>query len=205
MKNLILIPVLCFAFLCTAVGQCEPEPVLDKGKIIATETTSFSRAVEASLSIKAAVPKASWKTKGAEAAVLTIFVDGKYNQDLILFADGTGPSFGVGDQGRYSVFIGSLDKGPHRVDIVLNEKYSAPNGGPVIIEDEIGISVGASDLASYVPRRDNAPANSRDNPSFAEFRKTILGYANAPLIYARPKHRSQVQRHPADYLFRNVR
>ncbi|HEV8592014.1 MAG TPA: hypothetical protein VGQ55_07925 [Pyrinomonadaceae bacterium] len=183
-------PVLAFVFCIVAVAicaaQCDNEPVLDRSKIIATEMTSFSAPVEASLSIKAAAPKTSWRIKGAEAGVITIFLDGKYNQDLILFADGTGPKFGIGDEGRYSVFLGRVNKGPHRIDIVQNEKYSAPNAGPVLIEDEIGLSVGASDLAFYVPRRDNAPANSRDNPSFAEFRKVILGYANAPLIYARP-------------------
>ena len=186
MKKLILILTLLNSVSAIAVGQCESEPVLDKNsKILATERFAFSRPVEASLRIEARASNASWKTKGAEAPALTIFVDGKYNQDLYLFGGEKGERIGTTGIYNYNVFIGNLGGGDHTAEIVLNEKYSAPNAGSVEIDTDIGVSVGASDLASYVPRT-GVSQNSRDNRSFAEFRKTILGYANAPLIYARP-------------------
>lgn len=60
----------------------------------------------------------SWLTKGSEAAVITIFIDGNYNQDVILFAGEKAKLF------QYGVFLGKFETGNHKVDITLNRERS---------------------------------------------------------------------------------
>ncbi|HVG37671.1 MAG TPA: hypothetical protein VM870_00205, partial [Pyrinomonadaceae bacterium] len=77
----------------------------------------LERDEEAGLEIDARSPGASWARSGAEAAALTVTVDNRYHQDLILWA---------GDQFyTYRVLLGKLPKGEHTVAVHLNEQRSA--------------------------------------------------------------------------------
>src|SRR5260221_10666244 len=100
----------------SAFAQCPEEPILDKADILAAKKVSLVQAAEVSLSITASSPHTSWKQKGSEATAVTIFVDGKYDQDLLLFA-GQGLS---GDRSKgfsYEIFLGDLGKGGHNIEV----------------------------------------------------------------------------------------
>jgi hypothetical protein len=73
--------------------------------------------MEVGLEIQARSLGASWAQERAEAAALLIFVDGAYNQDLLLWA---------GDESfAYRVMLGHLKKGKHTVSVKLNPARSA--------------------------------------------------------------------------------
>ena len=84
---------------------------------LATEAFSLSEDMEVGLEIEGRSPGASWGREGAEAAALLVFVDGVYNQDLLLWA---------GDElFRYRVMLGRLPRGKHTVSVALNAARSA--------------------------------------------------------------------------------
>ena len=86
-------------------------------KPLVTEVLNLAQDMEVGLEIEARSPGASWARKGAEAAALMIYVDGSYNQDLLLWA---------GDESsRYSVLLGRLPRGKHTVSVSLNPARSA--------------------------------------------------------------------------------
>jgi hypothetical protein len=166
MKNL-LRAILFIAFLSLKVSaQCEIEPTIAAtGKVLRELKVSkqADTPAEFTLTLKASVAGASWQTKGAEAAILTVFVDGKYNQDLILFAGAK--TF------EYQALLGKLGAGEHKISIVLNEARSAPNAKRVKIQ--AAFSVAFEDLLA------NAATTDRSIPAY-------IATINAPVIYLRP-------------------
>ncbi len=66
-------------------SQCENETV-SNGKILKEITISTKNTDIVALKINAGGTKSSWLIKNSEAGALTIFVNGKYNQDVLLFA-----------------------------------------------------------------------------------------------------------------------
>lgn len=86
-------------------------------KALASETLNLASDMEVGLEILARSPGASWMRKGAEASAILVSVDGKYNQDLLLWA---------GDElFAYRVMLGRLPKGRHTVSVALNTARSA--------------------------------------------------------------------------------
>jgi hypothetical protein len=75
----------------------------------AAKTTHFKakRAGEAFLIVRAKAPGADWGKAGRESAVVTIKLDGRYNQDVVLFNGAK--TF------DYQVALGPVKKGRHRV------------------------------------------------------------------------------------------
>jgi len=71
--------------------------------------------------ITASAPGASWGRPGAEASVATVYLDGQYNQDIVV-DHGSQPW-------TYGVFLGSLRGGSHELRIERNAKWSAPAAG----------------------------------------------------------------------------
>ena len=124
---------ICFLFiLFQAFGifaQCDGEPTLSATGKVLKELKISNQPTESRdylITLKAKVSGASWQKANAEAAVLTVFVDGKYNQDIILFA---------GDETfEYQAILGKLSEGIHRIQIVRNEARSAPNAKNVKIQ-----------------------------------------------------------------------
>ncbi len=118
MKNLYLL-VLVFALNSIGVfAQCETEPMIAAGKTLRKLKISNQSATEYLLKLKASATGASWQKAQAEAAVLTVFVDDKYNQDIILFA---------GEETfEYQALLGNLSTGKHEISIIINEARSAP-------------------------------------------------------------------------------
>jgi hypothetical protein len=85
--------------------------------VVAQKQFRLSREAEVGVKITARAPGTSWAAKGAEAAVITLSVDGSYNQDIVLFAGGS--SF------TYRALLGRLAAGPHRLEIAFNADLSA--------------------------------------------------------------------------------
>ncbi len=104
-------------FALSVFAQCETEPTIEKtGKILVQKKLSLKSANLVNLNIEANAEGTSWATKGAESDALTIFVDGKYNQDILLFAGA--------EKFNYQILLGQLDAGNHLVSIVLNKSHS---------------------------------------------------------------------------------
>lgn len=82
---------------------------------------------EALLELTASAPRTSWAESGSEAAVASLFVDGRYSQDIILFA-GEHPF-------PYEVMLGHLQAGEHSLRIDFNRKQSAPKASAIRIRN----------------------------------------------------------------------
>lgn len=142
----------------TAAATCQDEPKLNGTEtIVRLLKFSEKRLSETAISIKAKSAGASWQTQGSEAPVLTVFVDGKYNQDVILFA---GPR-----EFDYKILLGRLGTGDHQIILVLNKNRSAPNARLVEI------------ISATVHSYEFDPSS---NPP------ETIAIAHSPFIYARP-------------------
>lgn len=86
---------------------------------------------EAVAEITASAPSASWQRPGAEAAVATVFVDGRYNQDVVIFHGA--------QRWIYRVLLGPLEAGTHHLRVERNAQWSAP-GADLRVE---GVHVGS--------------------------------------------------------------
>lgn len=171
MKISILILLFSALFSTKIFADCEAEPTIENtGKILKEikiekrreGKTPEPNTNEIGLFIKASVKNASWQKSGAEAAVLTIFVDGKYNQDAILFA---------GEKVfEYQMLLGKIDENEHKITLVFNQKHSAPNAQNVKIK------------SAFTTRLENLTVANPGNDSISAYFATI----NAPVIYLRP-------------------
>lgn len=171
MKFTILIFLFCLLFSTNIFAGCEAEPTIENAGKILKEIKLENRrdgktpepnTTEIGLFIKASVKNASWQKTGAEAAVLTIFVDGKYNQDVVLFA---------GEKiFEYQMLLGKIDANEHKITIVLNRKYSAPNAQNVQIK------------SAFSARVEDLNAANPGNNSISDY----FAIVNSPIIYLRP-------------------
>jgi hypothetical protein len=82
---------------------------------------------EVLLDLTAAAPHTSWAEAGSEAAVATVFVDGRYNQDIFLFA-GARPF-------TYQLMLGRYQPGEHSLRVDFNRKRSASKATMIEIQD----------------------------------------------------------------------
>jgi hypothetical protein len=73
-RRLCFLALLCLGWVIPALGQ----PLLEQ----TFRTTEESEVV---LTLTASSPRASWVTRGREAAAVRLFVDGQYQQDLLLY------------------------------------------------------------------------------------------------------------------------
>jgi hypothetical protein len=110
--------ILSVVVLWLAASTASAQTLLEKRFTAATEA-------EAVLALSAAAPGTSWLTKEREAATVTIFVDGRYYQDVILFG---------GAQGfTYQLLLGRVIAGPHALRVDLNRQQSAAQSASVKI------------------------------------------------------------------------
>lgn len=119
------------AFLPTMKLSIAAALILAGSSCVSAQTVSEKRFFvrfdgEAVLHLQAAAPGTSWGRKGSEAAVLTLYVDGRYNQDVTLFAGAR--SF------TYRIVLGPLAKGSHSVRLDLNKNLSAPSATAVDVK-----------------------------------------------------------------------
>jgi hypothetical protein len=112
--------LLAASFLASAPGRASAQTLLEK-KFSATAES------EALLDLTASAPGTSWRERGAEAAVVTIYVDGQYHQDVILFAGA--------QEFTYQLMLGRVGPGEHNLRVEFNRKESAANATSVKIGD----------------------------------------------------------------------
>jgi len=160
MKNLFRIIPLIALLSLKIFAQCETEPTIEKtGKVLRELKITIKEKLSSAdylLTLKVSVKGASWQTRSAEAAVLTVFVDGKYNQDIVLFAGA--------EKFDYRVLLGRFSKGEHTLAIVLNDARSARNAKNVRL------------FSADAIRAAQIKSDARD----------YTALANAPILYARP-------------------
>jgi hypothetical protein len=120
MKYYALYALLAISFLSATPSAVSAQTLLEK-KFTAPDES------EALLDLTASAPGTSWRERGAEAAVVTIYVDGQYNQDMILFA-GT-------REGAYQLMLGRVGPGEHSLRVEFNRKQSAAKATGVKIGD----------------------------------------------------------------------
>ncbi len=89
---------------------------------------------EVLVDLNASAPGTSWAEKGNEAAALTLFLDGKYHQNLILF-QGAHPF-------TYSLMLSRLNAGSHSIRVEWNRKQSAPKAAAPAVHDAKIIVIG---------------------------------------------------------------
>lgn len=103
--------ILSVAILWLATSVVSAQTLLEKRFTAAAEA-------EAVLALTAAAPGASWLTKEREAATVSVFVDGRYYQDVILF--GGTSAF------TYPLLLGRVTAGAHTLRVDFNRQQSAP-------------------------------------------------------------------------------
>ena len=167
MKYIVLVVLLIFLSSINILAVCEPEPTLKTaGRIVLSESFEIKNDLSKSdfsfsendyfLSLETKAEDSSWRIKAAESPVLTVFVDGKYNQDLILFAGA--------ERFIYRITLGKFDKGKHALVIVLNKARSAANSKKVKI------------YSTKIFASETTAVNSKENR---------IALANSPILYAR--------------------
>jgi hypothetical protein len=124
--------------------------------ILASKDLLLTHETELGLEVEARSPGASWAKSGAEAAALTIEVDGAYNQDLLLWA-GDRPFI-------YRVMLGRLAAGQHKINLRSNPSRSARNARTATV------------LSLRILPFENSHHTRED----------LLALANSPILYQRP-------------------
>jgi hypothetical protein len=120
MKYHALYALLAIGFLSATPSAVSAQTLLEKRFSAPGES-------EALLDLTASAPGTSWRERGAEAAVVTIYVDGQYNQDVILFAGAR--------EGAYQLMLGRVGPGEHSLRVEFNRKLSAAKATGVKIGD----------------------------------------------------------------------
>jgi hypothetical protein len=108
------------------------------------EPFTLSQSAEVTARVTANCARCAWGERGREAALLVLEVDGHYSQHLALVR-GAGPA-------DYSVFLGRLGPGPHRVKITLDRRATAKavgevSVGSVTVQASLATGVEATALA----------------------------------------------------------
>ena len=126
MKHLLLITAFIFLSALHALASC-PEPILSEfSKPLANKEINVKSQWQNKnfkLKINASAEKTFWGKKDAESAVLTVFLDGKYHQDIFLFKGS--------EDFSYQMALGKLPLGKHRLAVFINPNLSAKTIGKV--------------------------------------------------------------------------
>jgi hypothetical protein len=112
--------LLAVSFLLMTPSVISAQTLLEKKFTAPSES-------EALLDLTASAPGTSWRERGAEAAVITIYVDGQYHQDVILFAGSRAFA--------YQLILGRVGPGEHNLRVDFNRKQSATKATGVKIGD----------------------------------------------------------------------
>jgi hypothetical protein len=140
-------------------------------KPLATEAFNLSNDMEVGLEIVARSPGASWARQGAEAAALSVSVDGAQNQDLLLWA---------GDEVfHYRVMLGRLRKGRHRVSVSLNLPRSAAGAQTAEVKSLHALPLAPPNLSATTKEDQLALAHS---PVLYARANTIDHFTDIPLL-----------------------
>lgn len=140
-------------------------PFLAQGQMLIEKPFRLESAAEVELDLVAAAPNTSWGTQGREAAVVTVSIDGHYQQDIMLFAGS--------ETFTYPVTLGSLRPGEHTLRIDFNRKFSAPGASTATIQ--------AAEISVIDRSRETYPALAHSPILYAR-RNTIGRFSDTPLL-----------------------
>jgi hypothetical protein len=153
-----VVPLLLILMTASAATRLAAQRHPQTSERLASKSLTLVTDTEVGLEIEARCPGGSWGRPGAEAAALLVFVDGEYNQDLLLWA---------GDEFfRYRVLLGRLSKGKHTISVALNSARSAPQVQRAEINELRSIPLVSNNESKY----------DRDD---------LFALAHSPFLYAR--------------------
>ncbi len=130
------------------------------------KTFKFESEAEAVLKLNASSPGANWAVKGSEAATVTLEIDGKYNQDIILFSGA--------ENFDYRVLPGRLSAGEHQLRVALNASQSAPNASKAVIN--------AAAIAPKIQGNSQEPLAFAHAPILYARPDTVGKFSDVPLL-----------------------
>jgi hypothetical protein len=110
-----------------AISTLSAAPIAISAQTLLEKKFTAPAESEALLDLTASAPGTSWRERGAEAAVATIYVDAQYNQDVILFAGAR--------EAAYQLMLGRVGPGEHSLRVEFNRKQSAAKATGVKIGD----------------------------------------------------------------------
>jgi len=133
--------------------------------ILREQPFAIERPAEVVATISAGCDGCSWGTRGREAALLVLSVDGRYSQHLVL-ARGEG-------LGEYRVLLGPLDAGAHRLSVALDRDAT-----PVAVRN---VSLGP---LAFLPAGPGSPDHlGLAHAPVLHARKNTLGrFSDLPLV-----------------------
>ena len=139
-RSVVIIVAALAALLATVPVLAAPQQSGD-----VTKTTFVAKkGGEALLDLTATAPGADWGKSGSESAVVTVRLDGEYNQDVVLFA---------GEQRfTYQLALGTVSAGRHTVEVAFNKEKSPAGATGAQIQDLSTQVVSAKDPASLAYR-----------------------------------------------------
>ncbi len=120
LRTIALRVVLAAGAACLLEQALPAQTLLEKTFTVQSES-------EVLLDLTAVAPGTSWLETGREAAVVTLSVDGRYSQDVILF--------GGARDFTYPLMLGRLASGDHSLRVEYNRKQSAPGAGTVRVRE----------------------------------------------------------------------
>ena len=115
-------------------------PAMVTAQVLREELLDVTSPGEAVATIKAGCAGCDWGVPGREAAVLKLSIDGVYSQHLLL-SRGERPV-------EYSVLLGPIARGSHRLVIERDNERSAKGAGAVAVEN-VSVRIHASTGAEY--------------------------------------------------------
>jgi len=102
------------------------EQSLTPGHPAIAVTLTGTETADGQLTVKAAAPGTDWGQAGRESATMSVFVDGHYNQDLVLYGGATPTS--------YPVALGALPPGPHTITFAFNQPGSTAGATGITLQ-----------------------------------------------------------------------
>src|SRR5215210_3370064 len=102
----IIVGILAFMLVVQPVLAAPPQ---QSGNVTQTTFVANKGGGEALLDLTASAPGTDWVKKGSESAVVTVRLDGKYNQDVVLFAGK--------ERFTYQLALGTVRAGQHTVEV----------------------------------------------------------------------------------------
>jgi len=97
------------------------------GAPLVAQDIVVTEAGEVVVALRASAPGTSWARQGAEAATVSIHVDGQYKADLVLFRGET--------PFTYETLLGGLSKGQHRLAVYREAGKSAAQAKEVRVDE----------------------------------------------------------------------
>ncbi len=119
-----------FALVVTACGTPTPAvstPTANPGRSLVLQKDLDLAAGEAVVTVRASAPGSDWAKSGAEAPTVSIWVDGTYRSDLVLFRGETAHA--------YESLVGAVTKGKHQVSVYLEPAKSAAGSKQVSVPE----------------------------------------------------------------------